>query len=540
MSSRSKETIKKVKAMDSLKALNNEQKDLVWNNRKSIKDDPGMLPKFLLSVDWTNKADASEARRLMNEWAPLSPYEALELLSYQHADYSVRLYAVNRLRQLGDDELREMLLQITQLLKFEPYHDSPLARFVMERALANPYTVGHFFFWHLKAELHNRDHCERFYFLLKLYLESTPRHFRELEYQNKMISRFEKLADDLVRMKRNEGKNKNYCKMWLQDQLKKVDFPKRLQLTLDPSIQLSGVRARECKFMSSKKLPLWLVCDNVDLEANRKKIYVIFKSGDDLRQDILTLQMLRIMDAFWCSQNLDLKLSPYTCVATGVNKEREGVGMIEVVLNSDTISHIQIDRGGAFDNTTLFTYLQEQIQKQKGIHLLENFLKSTAGYCVATFNLGIGDRHNGNIMLTKTGQLFHIDFGHFLGNFKSKLGFKRERTPFVFTPEMAYVIGGENYNSSPEYKQFVETCCKAYNIIRAKGQLFITLFRAMKLAGMPELTCDEDIVYLRDQLRLDNSESQASSYFKSQISICVTDKWRRRDNAIHNALHGKG
>jgi phosphatidylinositol-4,5-bisphosphate 3-kinase len=45
-------------------------------------------------------------------------------------------------------------------------------------------------------------------------------------------------------------------------------------------------------------------------------------------------------------------------------------------------------------------------------------------------------------MLCESGHLFHIDFGHFLGNFKSKLGFKRERSPFVLTMEMAQVMGG--------------------------------------------------------------------------------------------------
>ena len=58
--------------------------------------------------------------------------------------------------------------------------------------------------------------------------------------------------------------------------------------------------------MDSKMRPLWIVLGNHDIYGD--EINLIFKNGDDLRQDMLTLQMIRIMDRLWKNEGLDLRL----------------------------------------------------------------------------------------------------------------------------------------------------------------------------------------------------------------------------------------
>ena len=74
--------------------------------------------------------------------------------------------------------------------------------------------------------------------------------------------------------------------------------------------------------------------------------------------------------------------------------------------------------------------------------------------------------------VTRAGHLFHIDFGHFLGNFKEKFGVKRERAPFVFTPDFAYVMGGKG---SEMYKQFEKVALSHV----ASNTPFVTFFKGV-------------------------------------------------------------
>ena len=80
---------------------------------------------------------------------------------------------------------------------------------------------------------------------------------------------------------------------------------------------------------------------------------------------------------------------------------------------------------GAFNHGHLETWLRAQPNNRHSESAyrgaVDNFVRSCAGYCVATYLIGIKDRHNDNVMLASTGHFVHIDFGHILGHAKCVL-----------------------------------------------------------------------------------------------------------------------
>ncbi|EFC49912.1 predicted protein [Naegleria gruberi] len=518
------EYLEQVLSESPLKLPTDEEKWRLWEAREILKKNPKALPKVMLSVPWQYPYAVYLAHSIIPKWKEPETLDAIELLDFNYSSEHVRRYALKLLDKLPDNTFADFVLQLVQTLKYELYHDSPLSRYLLKRGLRSTHIIGHILFWHLKAEMHVPYIRERYGIILEEYLRNCGGHRRELLKQSGIVGQLYSIA-----MKVKEAKSEDHLKV-LREELSKLRHPPKFTLPLSPKMEVKGVLVDKCKVMDSKKLPLWLVFENADETA--APVFVMFKAGDDIRQDLLTLQMLKIMDKLWKHEGLDLHMQPYGCVCLG-----DMIGMIEIVLNSTTIAKITGKALHAFSDEPIYNWLKlHNTTDNEWITAVNNFALSSAGYCVATYVLGIGDRHNDNIMVTKKGDLFHIDFGHFLGNYKSFLLYKRETAPFVFTTMYAYVMGGEG---STKYIEFSENCCAAYNIIRQHGKLLINLFLLMLATGIPELRSSNDVKWIENCLKLKGTDEEGSAHFREQLKKSLSNTKTNINNALHIIAHQK-
>ena len=108
-----------------------------------------------------------------------------------------------------------------------------------------------------------------------------------------------------------------------------------LPLPLNGNVEVVGVIPEKASILESNLSPLLLYF----IYPDGSEYPIIFKYGDDLRQDQLVIQLFTLMDRLLRQENLDVKLTPYPVLATGPQQ-----GMMRFI-PSKTIADIVSEHG---------------------------------------------------------------------------------------------------------------------------------------------------------------------------------------------------
>ena len=186
-----------------------------------------------------------------------------------------------------------------------------------------------------------------------------------------------------------------------------------------------------------------------------KLINFIAKADDDLRQELLAMQLIKFFDKIFKEENIQLKLHPYEILITSSSS-----GLLEFLQNTCSIDGIK--KKMVTDSKSLYLFYKKYF-KENFEEAQINFTRSLAAYSLICYYLKIKDRHNGNILIDMYGNIIHIDFGFILGISPGGINF--ENAPFKLTKEYVEIMGGIDSLYYQMYKDLMVKgmiICKKY------------------------------------------------------------------------------
>ncbi|XP_045450197.1 phosphatidylinositol 3-kinase catalytic subunit type 3 [Melitaea cinxia] len=403
----------------------------------------------------------------------------------------------------------------------DSFSEPSLALFLVRRACENP-VVANYLYWYLLVECEDEaggrapDLGTRHMYLAAMRMlshllasgnavQQRTRSF--LARQQVFIDKLVKLVKTVARESGNRNKKAERLQQLLSDpDAFKFNFTnfEPMPFPLDPSVHIKGIVAKKASLFKSALMP----CKLTFLTSEGSEYEAIFKHGDDLRQDQLILQMITLMDKVLRRDNLDLKLTPYRVLATssrhGFLQFIESVTVAEALATEGTIQNF-LRKYNPGDGP--FGIKQET---------MDTYIRSCAGYCIITYLLGVGDRHLDNLLLTKSGALFHIDFGYILGRDPKPLP-----PPMKLSREMVEAMGGV---ADPLYQEFRTLCYTTFQNLRRHANLILNLFSLMVDASVPDIALEPEkaVQKVMMNLRLDLGEEEAIQHVQNLLDVSVS------------------
>eukprot|EP00106_Octopus_bimaculoides_P007153 XP_014774595.1 PREDICTED: phosphatidylinositol 4-kinase alpha-like isoform X3 [Octopus bimaculoides] len=513
-------------------ALVKEVTRLVRLNPMVVNQIPEVI-NYLVTVH-SVEADAPELVHVLT-WAAVSPGVALSYFSRQFPPHPLTAqFAVRSLRSYPPDALIFYIPQLVQALRYDKMG------YVVEFILwASKYSslLAHQLLWNMQTNVYQDEDAtikdDQIGDLLESLMKDITKNLSgaALKFYQREFKFFGKITNisGEIRPYPKGPDRKEAC----LKALSKVQLPKGVYLPSNPEAVVVGIDYHSGTPMQSAAKAPFLArfsvkkcgvkeLENLGLEESygsendgtpQHWQACIFKVGDDVRQDMLALQVITMFKNIFELAGLELYLKPYRVVATN-----PGCGVIECVPNAK--SRDQIGRQTDIDMYQYFINKYGDEDTTDFQTARRNFIVSMAAYSVISYILQIKDRHNGNIMLDGDGHIVHIDFGFM---FESSPGGNLGWEPDIkLTDEMVMIMGGKM--EAPPFQWFLELCVQGFLAIRPYQEAVVSLVSLMLDTGLPCFR-GQTIKLLRSRFAPQANERDAANFILKIIRDCYLN-WR--------------
>lgn len=238
----------------------------------------------------------------------------------------------------------------------------------------------------------------------------------------------------------------------------------------------------------------------------------IMYKREDVRSDYYCLSIIKLMHELIQIEGLP-KVDLVTYNVVPIN---ERSGFIEMVENADTIGSI-LRQGYTISN-----YLQQHNEKATFGDIHQTYTNTLSFWTVVTYLLGVGDRHHDNIMITKNGKIFHIDYGYILG---------QDAKPLVPSIRMDYnLIEGMGGNHNYELR-FKELCAVYFSHLRKHSNIILSCLLSFSNHLFSESYIKDHLV---DRFMLGQTQEEAKNSMITLIEFSKDSLARIVGDTVHS------
>ena len=492
--------IEEIKQRSYFEEMNNYDKKTLWGNRYKLSADSKLFAQLLTCVEYNDPKHLIELEKVLEMAKDLNTIDSIGLLGGKFLHESIRNFAVKCLRKSPNLEIKEYLYELIHGLRYEINHDNELARFLLEKAIKYPVTIGHTFYWILKSQMWEQNFQQRYGLYLEIFLNKIGPNLTKIFFdEDVLMTKLEEICQ-MQKDKKLSKKDKlnnfktliNGFNTNLAEQLHEISLP------FDFKYRIEKINLEDCKVnLKDNRVELVLNFKNVDPLGDN--ILVNYYNDKDIRMNLVTMQLYNIIHSFWCDNNFKIKMPLYNVMTTAYNK-----GLIQLIPNTQTLEEMPIKETSGFKNLFGKKSLNKYLILTSGIspeEAYENFINTNVAYSVANFVIGITQRTKKNIHFKKNGEVYYTSFDHILNHYSKNLGDRG--VPFIINVTFMDFLKKNN-----KLKEYIETFLNAFLSLRKNSNDLIKLMELLLSSGLPEIS-HKSLTYMEDSLSLNKSEKEA-------------------------------